>query len=386
MAKVSGTCDARFKEVEALFQANLDSGEELGASIVVNIAGKNVVDIWGGHADTDKTRAWEENTITNIWSSSKTVLSLAALVLIDRGLLDPNEKVSKYWPEFGANGKQDIEVRHLLSHTSGVSGWDEKMTLEELYDAPKAAALLAKQAPWWTPGTASGYHSVSMGHLVGEVIKRVTGKPVEQFIRDELAGPLGADFQLGAAEADWHRVADVLPPPPPEDLSIMPAGLADPSSVVSRTLLNPLMDAAVANTPAWRRAVAAAVNGHSNARGLARLLSNISLNGSASDALLKAETVDLIFREQANGVDFVLGQHMRFGIGFALSSKGTAMDWLPGGKVCVWGGWGGSIVVCDVERGITITYVMNRMVDTLYGSGRAADYVQGVYRGLGVDI
>ncbi len=166
MAKVQGICDERFAGIQKMLQDNIDSGEELGASIVINVDGKEVVDMWGGYVDTDHSRPWEKDTIVNVWSTSKTVTSLAALVLIDRGLLDPNEKVAKYWPEFAANGKENIEVRHLLSHASGVSGWQEPITFEDLYDREKSTALLAAQAPWWEPGTASGYHAQTFGQLV----------------------------------------------------------------------------------------------------------------------------------------------------------------------------------------------------------------------------
>ena len=166
MAKVQGTCDDRFAEIRQLLQANIDNEKELGASITINIDGKEVVDIWGGYSDTDRSKPWEKDTITNVWSTTKTVTALAALVLIDRGLLDPNEKVAKYWPEFAANGKENIEVRHLLSHASGLSSWQEPVTFEDIFDREKSAALLAAQAPWWTAGTATGYHSITFGNLV----------------------------------------------------------------------------------------------------------------------------------------------------------------------------------------------------------------------------
>jgi len=213
MAKVQGICDPRFTAVKDLFQSYLDSGEELGASICVNLDGKDVVDIWGGYADEAHTRSWEKDTVTCIWSSTKTVCALAALVCIDRGLLDPYEKVSKYWPEFAANGKEGVEVRHFLSHASGVSGWEEPITLEDMCDIEKSTKLLEQQAPWWEPGKATGYHAWTMGHLIGELVRRVTGKPIQQFITDELARPLTADFQLGIPEKEWNRVADIIPPP-----------------------------------------------------------------------------------------------------------------------------------------------------------------------------
>lgn len=393
MAKVTGTCDTRFAAVQEMIQSKIDAGEELGASFVVNIDGKNVVDIWGGYADAAKTKPWEENTITNVWSSSKTVVSLAALLLIDRGLLDPFEKVAKYWPEFGVNGKEDIEVRHILSHSSGVSGWEGPITIEEVCDIPASTARLAAQAPWWTAGTSSGYHSLTMGHLVGEVILRITGKPIEQFVTDELTIPLDADFRFGVKKADYHRTADIIPPPaPPADWKVeAPTSTAgvDMTSIFAKSLMNPIMDANIANQDFWRSAVVAAANGNTNARGIARLLSFVSCNGSIGETtLLKPETVDLIFKEQTHGPDHVISVPARFGIGYGLSGvgEGGAGYWVPEGKICFWGGWGGSLVLCDVGRGVTISYMMNKMSSAGLGSGNAREYIWAVYRALGVAI
>jgi CubicO group peptidase (beta-lactamase class C family) len=210
MSQVQGHCGATFGEVQKLLENYLESGEELGASIAVNINGQNVVDIWGGFSDPDRTHPWEEDTIVNVYSTTKTITSLAVLMLVDRGLLDINAKVTKYWPEFAKNGKQDIEVRHFLSHSAGVSGWEAPITLEDTYDVEQSTARLAKQAPWWTPGTAPGYHSMTFGHLNGELIRRTTGKSLKLFVAEEIAGPLGADFQIGALERDWPRVATII--------------------------------------------------------------------------------------------------------------------------------------------------------------------------------
>src|ERR1700689_3901358 len=219
MAELSGTCDSRFDAVRDALQRNIDSGEDVGASIVLDLDGEIAVDLWGGFRDEARTAPWTRGTITHVWSTTKTVTSLAALMLVERGQLDVAAPVAAYWPEFGANGKQDVLVRHLLSHTSGVSGLDHPAVTEDMYDWEKSTARFAAQAPWWTPGTASGYHALNFGHLVGEVVRRVSGKPLKQFVAEEIAGPLGADFQIGAAQADWGRIADVIPPPPlPIDL------------------------------------------------------------------------------------------------------------------------------------------------------------------------
>ena len=189
-------------------------GEDLGASLVVDIDGETVVDLWGGWADEARTVPWTENTITNVFSTTKTMTRLAALVLVDRGELDLDANVATYWPEFAARGKAGIKVRQLLSHTSGVSGWEQPITLEDLYDWDKSTALLAAQAPWWEPGTASGYHVLNYGHLIGEVIRRITGQRLGEFFAAQIAGPLGADFHIGLPPSEFHRVANVVPPPP----------------------------------------------------------------------------------------------------------------------------------------------------------------------------
>ncbi len=236
---LGGTCSARFDPLRELFAAKLESGEDLGASLAVNIDGEMVVDLWGGWADEARTVPWTENTITNVFSTTKTMTSLAALVLVDRGELDLDATVARYWPEFAARGKAGIKVRQLLSHTSGVSGWEQPITLEDLYDWDKSTALLAAQAPWWEPGTASGYHALNYGHLIGEVIRRITGQRLGEFFAAHVAGPLGADFHIGLPPSEFHRVANVVPPPAPA-APTDPTQL-DPNSVAFKTWTNPTM-------------------------------------------------------------------------------------------------------------------------------------------------
>src|SRR5262245_2907399 len=209
---LGGTCSARFDPLRDLFASKLESGEDLGASVAVNIDGEMVVDLWGGWADVARTVPWTENTITCVFSTTKSMTSLAALVLVDRGELDLDATVARYWPEFAARGKEGIKVRQLLSHTSGVSGWEQPITLEDLYDWDKSTALLAAQAPWWEPGTASGYHMLTYGHLIGEVIRRITGQRLGEFFAAHIAGPLGADFHIGLPPSEFHRIANVVPP------------------------------------------------------------------------------------------------------------------------------------------------------------------------------
>ncbi|MBA5219816.1 MULTISPECIES: serine hydrolase domain-containing protein [Streptomyces] len=378
MTTTHGTTTARFGGVGEVFRRNVASGEELGASLVVDVDGERVVDLWGGFRDPARTAAWEEDTVVNVWSITKTVTSLAALVLVDRGELDVYAPVARYWPEFAANGKRDVEVRHLLSHTSGVSGLEQPAVLEDLYDTRGAAARMAAQAPWWTPGTASGYHLLNYGHLIGELVHRVTGCSLKRFVAEEIAGPLGADFQVGLAEADAGRVADVVPPPP---LPFDPAA-AGTDSPAYRTLTGPSATAEAANTPAWRAADLGAANGHGNARSVARVLSVLARGGRADGLRLLGErTIDLVFDVQSDGADLVVGLPVRRGIGFALPKRETA-PWIPDGRIAFWGGWGGSMIIADLDRRTTISYVMNRMAPGILGSDRSAAYVRAVYDGL----
>ncbi len=367
---VHGQCDERFAKVRAALADNIASGEEVGAAIAIDTDGETVVDIWGGFTDRARTTPWTRDTIVNVWSSTKTVTSLAGLMLVDRGLVELTAPVATYWPEFAANGKQSIEFRHVLSHTSGVSGWDLPFTTEDMYDWDKSTAALAAQAPWWEPGTASGYHAHNQGHLIGEVMRRVTGHSLKEFVRDEIAGPLHADFQIGAKPADYERIAEIIGPPPLE----LPLDVLPEDSPMRKTFSGPPPNADAANTPAWRAADMGALNGHGNARSLATILSAISLGGTARGAkLLKPETVELIFEEQANGMDLVLPAPMRWGVGYGLAPN-DALPYVPDEKICFWGGWGGSMVAICPDRRTTIAYVMNKMGPGILGSDRMATY------------
>lgn len=397
--EIHGKCDERFISLKTQFEANFVVGKELGASICVNLKGENVVDMWAGHANADRTKPWTESSITTIWSSSKTVTSLAVLMLIDRGVLDPDERVAKYWPEFGANGKENVLVKHLISHSTGLSGWQEKLTLHDVLDLEKSVKLLEQQAPWWEPGTQSGYHSMTMGHLISPLIKRITGKSLSEFVHDELATPLGADFQYGAKESDWDRCAETILPPPLADGMPVPAGLMNPESIMFKTFMNPFNPGQLANSAEWRKAELGAANGHSNARGINRILSAVSLGGTVDNQkLLSQSTIDKIFETQVNGIDLVLNKFVRWGMGFGIAEPRAGdgkgfLDFLPPGRVATWGGWGGSIVVMDVDRGLTITYIMNKMShavsDDQVAKGekdRFKEYIAKVYEALGVTI
>jgi CubicO group peptidase (beta-lactamase class C family) len=372
---VEGVCDPRFAAVREAFTANLAGGLDIGASVAVALDGELVVDLWGGSRDAAATEPWRADTITNVWSTTKTMTNLCALILADRGELDLDAPVSRYWPEFAAAGKRGIEVRHLLSHTSGLSGWDEPLTGHDLYDWERCTSLLAAQAPWWPPGTASGYHALTQGYLVGEVVRRITGCTLGAFFAREVAGPLGADFHIGLPAEHDLRVAPVIPPAgdPFEGL--------EPGSLKWRTLANPALHAQVSWEPAWRRAEIPACNGHGNARSVAAVQAVLACGGAANGVrLLSEQGCAAVFREQANGTDLVLGIPVRLGVGYGLNSPEMPLS--PNPRACFWGGWGGSLVLADLDARLCVAYVMNRMGDGTVGDMRGAGLMAAAYRSL----
>ncbi|MGW5221911.1 serine hydrolase domain-containing protein [Nocardia sp. NPDC004085] len=371
----SGFCAERFARVRTELENRLASGDELGASICVTVDGETVVDLWGGHRDPERAAPWTEDTLVNVFSITKTMTALSALLLVERGELDVHAKVARYWPEFAANGKGGIEIRHLLAHTSGVSGWQPPIELADIYDTEASAARLASQPPWWEPGTASGYHALAYGHLIGAVIRRVTGRSLGEFFAEELAGPLGADFHIGTAPEHHGRIATLIPPEVPEfDLAAL-----DQDSVLVKTLTSPLLDISATASAEWRQAEIGAVNGHGNARSVARVQSLVSCGGELDGRrLLSERTIELIFQQQSDGVDLALLTPLRFGIGYGLPQRQTAPE-VPDGRVCWWAGYGGAMVVNDLEHRTTFAYAMNRMAPGLIGSDRADAYLRATF-------
>ena len=373
-----GTHDPRLDGLRAALAENLASGEELGAAIAVDQGGETLVDLWGGHADVARTRPWERDTIVNVWSTTKEITALAMLTLVERGLVDVDEPVATYWPEFAKNGKEQVLVRHVMSHTSGVSGWEQPFVLEDMYDWEESTTRLAEQAPWWEPGTASGYHAQNQGHLLGEIVRRVTGLSLKDYVAQEIAVPLAVDLRIGAEPQDDDRIAEIVPPPPLDiDYSAI-----DFDSPMAKTFMGPISNANAANTIAWRRADMGALNAHANARALARPFAVISRGGEVDGVrLLSPATIDLIFREQSRNVDLVLGVPLRFGIGFGLPEPET-LPYLPAGRGCFWGGWGGSLPVMFPDGELTIPSVRNKMAPGIIGSERAATYVGAILSAL----
>lgn len=375
MAEVHGSSDPAFDSVRDILQQRIADGREIGAAICVNIDGENVLDIWGGYADPAKTKPWEENTITCVWSCTKVVTALAAVILLDRGLLDVNAPVAKYWPEFGANGKENIKVWHVLSHSSGIPSWEPPIDQETAIDTKKSTELLAQAGPpWWTPGEQPGYHLLNQGHMVGELVRRISGKSLTQFIADEIATPLGADFRLGVDEQDWPRTAEMLPPPP-----LQLQGL-DPKGIIARAFFGFRAPADITNTPGWRGSEFGAANGYSNARALARIGSIVARGGVVDGKrYLSPEAIDQMIQERVSGPDLVLGHQIRFGLGVGRPVLET-LPYIPEGQICYWSGWGGSMFIMDLSRKMTIGYVMNKMGQGTVGNENSGAYVEEIFK------
>jgi CubicO group peptidase (beta-lactamase class C family) len=363
MADIQGMCQDRFATVRDALVVALDD-QDVGASAAVYLDGEPVVDIWGGHVDAARTMPWQRDTITCAWSTTKTMTALCALILADRGELDLAAPVARYWPEFAAAGKDRVQVRHVLSHTAGLPDWDPPIATAVLYDWPDATARLAAQPARWAPGTAAGYHSITQGFLVGEVVRRITGVTLGEFFAAEVAGPLDADFHIGLDPEHDHRVAPVIAPPAP-----VKAEAGDKPPREGSVPLRP----EEANTEAWRRAGLPAAGGFGNARSVAAVQSVLACGGAARGVrLLSAAGCDRAREEQFHGEDRVLRRTMRYGMGYGLM-----------GGSCFWGGWGGSIIMIDFENRMTVSYVMNQMLDQgTTGDDRALSIVMAAYEGV----
>ncbi|MFJ8623750.1 serine hydrolase domain-containing protein [Kitasatospora sp. NPDC093550] len=370
MIDVKGLCEPRFAAVRAALAASLGK-DDVGASVAVMLDGEPVVDLWGGYADADRSAPWERSTLTCVNSTTKNMTALCALILADRGRLDLSAPVAGYWPEFGAAGKEGVLVRHVLSHTAGLPAPAGLTAVEDLYDWEKVTAGLAAQAPAWEPGTAAGYHALTFGFLVGELVRRVTGRGIGEFFAEEVAGPLGADFHIGLPAEHDHRVAPLIPPP---SLTDEYAADAPPGrDGAPRQTGGAAIRVRDVNSVAWRRAQLPAVNGFGNARSVALVHSVLANRGTAGGVrLLSARGCEPAWQELFRGEDRVLGTPMCWTAGFG--KFGTTFGW---------GGWGGSLVASDPEARMTVAYVMNRMIDRdRQDDDRGMEIVMAAYSGL----
>lgn len=376
--EVKGQWQPRFAPLIEAFRANFAERGDVGASFAVVQRGELIVDIWAGHVDAARTTPWQENTIINVFSTTKTMTFLAALILAERGVIDLDAPVARYWPEFADAGKEEVKVSHLLAHSAGLPGLDVQIEPEDLYDWHKITRLLAAQAPWWAPGTASGYHAITQGYLIGEVVRRATGRSFGTWFRDEVTGPLGADFHVGVSAENDPRVALLIPP----DGAGLPA-VADPNSIAARTFRSPALSATQSHSLDWRRAEIPAAGGHGNARSVALVQSALvggGLAGKSRRPLLSDAGARRALEPQVSGVDLVLGVPITFGMGYG--HVGPALPLSPNKNVVFWGGWGGSTIVLDFDAQLAFSYVMNRMEPGALGDPRGMSLGAAVYRSL----
>ena len=375
MTEIHGFVKPGFEPVRDAFAANFEKGVESGASVAVTRDGEFVVDLWAGEADPTG-RPWQEDTIVNVYSTTKTMAAISVLVLADRGLVDLQAPVARYWPEFAQNGKENVTVAHVMSHSAGLSGFEPVLeSIDLLYDWDACVERLAAMAPWWEPGTASGYHAVTQGYLQGEVVRRVTGKTIGTFFREEIAEPLGADFHIGLPAEHDHRVGELVPPkhglgggaePPP------------PDSVAARTFAGVPLTAEEPRTREWRGAEIPAAGGTGNARSVSRVHSVLACGGAVDGVRLLSEAgVERARDEQVRGTDLVMGVPLVFGMGFGLNDASFPIS--PNPRAFFWGGWGGSLAIIDLDARATISYVMNRMEADLMGDQRGGSVAGAAY-------
>ena len=370
-----GTCSEGFLPVREAFTLNLETAQDIGASVAILVDGELVVDLWGGHLDGTYTRPYERHTIAQGFSSAKTVAALCALVLADRGALDLDAPVAKYWPEFAAEGKAEILVRHVLGHTSGLCGWDVPVTIRDLCDWEKSTALLARQAPLWEPGRISGYHGYTHGHLIGEVVRRVTGTTIGRFLADEVAAPLGVglDYYFGVPEEADSRV------------SLLVQGTRTGRPLGNRyhdlALFNPAVTPADTWLVEWRRAELPAMGGHGNGRGLATLQSVLACGGAHGVQLMSDRGRERVLEQQSEGADLVMGVPCRWGVGYALETL-PFPDVPAGARVAWWGGGGGSLSFVDLDARMSIGFVPNRWISGPYEQHRSGNIVRAAYQAL----
>ena len=376
MADVGGFIYDGFEEVRKVFEGHLDSGQDVGASFCATKNGETVVDLWGGFADSTRTRPWVKDTIVNVYSTTKTMTALTALLLADRGQLDFDAPVARYWPEFAANGKERIKVSHLMSHSAGLSGWKEKISKDDLYDWEKATSLLAAQAPFWEPGTAPGYHAMTQGYLIGEVIRRIDGRTVGTVFREEIAEPLGADFHIGLPASEDSRVAELIPPVAGDAVGDQP----NMSELVRNMSMNPGIDVAETKTRCWRGAEIPAAGGTGNARSIAEIHAILANGGVAKGKRFMSEAgCRKALELQIEGTDKIMNVPARFGMGFGLAG---GLIPLPNANSMFWGGYGGSLAIIDMDAKTTFGYAMNRMVGTTTGDLRAFGLAMAMWDAL----
>jgi CubicO group peptidase (beta-lactamase class C family) len=378
---IHGEVSSGFEAVRDVFTAFWDD-IEVGASVCAYYQGEKVVDLWGGHCAPDGTQNWATDTLVNVYSTTKGMGSLALAILADEGKIDYAEKVSTYWPEFGAAGKQSVTVAQLVSHQAGLCGVETKLTTSDLYDWQKMINLLAAQRPLWPLGTGAGYHAITWGYFPGELIRRITGQTLGEFFQSRVAGPLNADFFIGLPDQHHHRCATMVGPnrarkqPAPGTKPVMPTlfpiALQNPS-------VSPFKDASSAS---WRRAEIAGANGQANARGIASIYAALANGGELNGTRIisKKGLADALCEEVNEQIDLVLGKSMRRARGFMLN---TGEEFGPNPSSFGHTGAGGSIGFADPAKHLAVGYAMNQMQADANATPRATLLINALYGCLG---
>ncbi len=385
MAKVriEGRCDPRWKRVRELFEHGFESGAELGAGLSVFVGGREVIDLWAGYTDKERTRPWQRDTLANVYSTTKGITAIAAHQLVERGELELDAPVARYWPEFAQSGKAAIPVRMLLNHRAGLAAVAEPLQPDDIFDWSKMTRALERQAPWWQPGAEHGYHALTYGWLVGELIRRVSGMSVGRYVREHIAAPLGAEFWIGLPEELDARVADLQQGPIATDNpTLMERMTAEPNGVLAKAFGNPPLLLMSPNTRSWRAAELAAANGHTTAPALARIYGALA-NGGELDGvrILRRETIERARAEESYGADRVLTLTTRIGLGFFLPPENEPLG--PNPRTFGHGGAGGSLGVADPEANVGFGYVMNLMHTGMWlADPRPRALLDAVYEGV----
>jgi CubicO group peptidase (beta-lactamase class C family) len=381
--RIEGRCDTRFKRVRELFEQSFENGAELGAGLNVVVGGREVIDLWGGYTDKDRSRPWRRDTLANVYSTTKGITAIAAHQLVERGELELDAPVARYWPEFAQAGKAEIPVRMLLNHQAGLAAVAEPLQPDDIFDWSKMTLALERQTPWWQPGSAHGYHALTYGWLVGELIRRVSGMSVGRYVREHIAAPLGAEFWIGLPEELDARVADLLQGPIATDNpTLMERMMAEPNGVLAKAFGNPPLLLMSPNSRSWRAAELAAANGHTTAPALARIYAALANGGELDGArILRRETIDRARAEESYGADRVLTLTTRIGLGFFLPPENEPLG--PNPRTFGHGGAGGSLGVADPEANVGFGYVMNLMHTGMWlADPRPRALLDAVYEGL----
>jgi CubicO group peptidase (beta-lactamase class C family) len=355
---IDGICDARFARVRDAFVENFDKHGERGGAVTIAIDGKPAVDLWGGWADVARERAWARDTLVNVFSVGKALNAIAALRLVEQGRIDLDAPIARLWPEFAANGKDAISVRTLLCHQAGLPAIRAPQPDGIMLDWAHMTKVLANETPWWEPGTAHGYHVNTYGFLVGEIVRRASGKTIGHFLREQVCAPLGADFHIGLAASEHARVAEFQWPgsqPKPE--------FADDHALMRwNAYWNPqgFSGGKWVNTKEWREAEIPSTNGHANARSIARIYSALAAGGTIDGvSILSTDMLREAMHEHANGIDLISQRPIRFGLGFQLTQIERPLG--PNANSFGHFGAGGSLGFCDPDTGLSFGYVTNDM-------------------------